>query len=207
MAIIDALEGAARGVYSGCVGFISLNDCFDLNVVIRTAVVDSGASLRHTPAQTPGAALPTDQEQTPGAALSTDQTQTAGSALPTALSVQAQGNTLASAPAAAAADTLAGAFAVMADAAGEGAAGAGSGWTGRGGQGQGCGGDWSQWEGWQRALLSIGAGGAIVVQSDTEGEFEEMCLKARALRAAVGRCDGGGEGEPAGLDTEHAWGT
>ena len=87
MEILDLNEGCARGVYSGCLGFISFNDTFDLNIVIRTAVVS----------------------------------QTEGSA---------------------------------------------EGWT------------------------SIGAGGAIVCQSDTGAEYEEMMLKARALLLAVGSCDG-----------------
>ena len=36
--------------------------------------------------------------------------------------------------------------------------------------------------------VTIGAGGAIVMQSDAQDEYEEMRLKARALMKAVEKC-------------------
>jgi len=98
--ILDEMEkGVSRGPYSGCLGYISLNGCMDMNIIIRTAVV--------TPADANGDDKDNNNERNDGQK------------------------------------------------------------------------DPTSWN------VSIGCGGAITALSESEDEYDEMLLKARAVKEAV----------------------
>ena len=42
MELLDSIESCSRGIYSGCIGFFSYNQTFDLNIVIRTVIIHDG---------------------------------------------------------------------------------------------------------------------------------------------------------------------
>ena len=129
MAILDSLEKGARGLYSGSLGYLSTTGAFDLNIVIRTAVVLPRAAAE---AAADEVERMTASETTEDKPLPSSSSSSAPSSPPPPRRHP-------------------------------------------------------------RVLppgISIGAGGAVVLQSTPEGEYEEMLLKASALLAAVSEVSG-----------------
>ncbi|XAS63909.1 aminodeoxychorismate synthase component I [Micrococcaceae bacterium Sec5.8] len=62
MAILDRLEGAPRGVYSGAIGYFSLNGATDLAVAIRTLVVTGQSGNRTALSLGVGGAITADSD-------------------------------------------------------------------------------------------------------------------------------------------------
>jgi para-aminobenzoate synthetase len=59
--IIERLEGTARGIYSGSIGFFSLDGAADLNIVIRTIVSDERGSMVGTGGAIVALSVPADE--------------------------------------------------------------------------------------------------------------------------------------------------